>query len=151
MSYEYGFVNGNSCSYARLGRYNNCANAQKTAVPKFATDYVEKPALATAAQTAAAVSLAETAPVSSLPISTDGAITPAVAPVAATQLPGVNVEGYAEANFVPSYTVPNYPPITTVSLTHGNTVPGCGGYFNILDAYGGMSGQNTCTTNFINN
>lgn len=55
----------------------------------------------------------------------------------------------APSDYKPTYKVPNYSPINPDSLTHG--VPyQCGGYFNILDAYGQGSSGN-CTTNFINN
>ena len=54
----------------------------------------------------------------------------------------------APSDYKPTYKVPNYSPINPESLTHG--VPyQCGGYFNILDAYGSSAGS--CTTNFINN
>jgi hypothetical protein len=52
------------------------------------------------------------------------------------------------ADYTPTYKVPNYPPINTDALTHGVSY-NCGGYFNIMDAYGSTAGN--CVTNFINN
>ena len=52
------------------------------------------------------------------------------------------------SEYKPTYKVPNYPPINVDSLTHG-IKNNCGGYFNILDAYGKTAGN--CVTNFINN
>ncbi len=49
-------------------------------------------------------------------------------------------------NYTPQYTVPNYAPITTL-----NTGNSCSGYSGILNAYGGMDGSGSCTTNYINN
>ena len=124
------FVNGSSCSYARLKTYANCARAEvKSTAPVAA---------------AAPVSLTA-APVAPAPV--------APAPVAEgfyyldpspTSLPGGANTG--EKNYTPSYNVPNYPPIKTESFTASE----CGGYRKILNAYGGMTGEN-CVTNYINN
>jgi hypothetical protein len=131
------FVNGSSCSYARLKTYANCARAEvKSTAPVAAA-----PVSLTAAPVAAA-------PVAAAPV--------VAAPVAAaaegfyyldpspTSLPGSANSG--EKNYTPTYNVPNYAPIKTDSFT----VTECGGYRKILNAYGGMSGE-SCVTNYINN
>jgi hypothetical protein len=141
---EYGSVNGQSCSYVRLGRYNKCSDAEVNRAPVFSTtDYNFKGQIPSASATP------QSAPVNSVMIGSDGL------PVA-TQNPNplnVNVgttEGYSDVspNYVPHYNVPNYAPINTNSLTYGGN---CGGYPDILKAYGGMEGGGNCVTNFINN
>ena len=129
------FVNGSSCSYARLKTYANCARAEvKSTAPVAAA----APVSLTAAPVAPA-------PVAAAPV--------AAAPVAEgfyyldpspTSLPGGANTG--EKNYTPSYNVPNYPPIKTESFTASE----CGGYRKILNAYGGMTGEN-CVINYINN
>lgn len=143
------FVNGSSCSYARLKTYANCARAEvKSTAPVAAAAPVSLTAAPVAAPVAAAPVAA--APVAAAPVAA------APAPVAAakegfyyldpspTSLPGGANTG--EKNYSPSYNVPNYPPIKTESFTATE----CGGYRKILNAYGGMSGEN-CVTNYINN
>lgn len=145
---EYGMVNGRSCSYVKLGRYNNCSLAEMPRTPQLSNEFVNKGALSSADQASAAASAVQSAPVNSTMISSSGA--PVVTPV--TQVGGspIGVEGYYDdsANYVPHYNVPNYAPINTNALTHG--VPGqCGGYFDIMAAYGADAGN--CTTNYIQN
>lgn len=190
MNIERGYVNGLSCSYVRLGKYNNCANQEAAAIPS-RVNYVNKGNIPTPEQAAAAAVGQTNAPVN---VPTTATMTPNVpgetfrypynregftanSPVtpaptnmmSPTYVPGAggvpNVAGPyngvapplpnalpgpigADASWVPHYTVPNYPPINTNSLTHG--VSGsCSGHFNIIDAYGSSAG--TCTTNFIQN
>jgi hypothetical protein len=142
---EYGSVNGQSCSYVRLGRYNKCSAAEVNKAPVLSTtDYTFK------GQIPSASTNPQNAPVNSVMIGSDGL------PVA-TPIPNpLNVkvgttEGYADVStdYVPHYNVPNYAPINTNSLTYGGN---CGGYPDILKAYGGMEGGGgNCVTNFINN
>ena len=139
---EYGSVNGQSCSYVRLGRYNNCSTAEVNRAPVFSTnDYTYKGGASNSAPAP------QNAPVNSIMIGSDGL------PVATPNPNPLNVkigatEGYADVSpdYVPRYNVPNYAPINTNSLTYGGT---CGGYPDILKAYGTESGN--CVTNFINN
>ena len=144
---EYGSVNGQSCSYVRLGRYNNCSAAEVNRAPVLSTnDYTYKGGLPSGGGGGGGGS-AQNAPVNSIMVGSDGL------PVA-TQNPNPSIvntgvtEGYADvsASYVPHYNVPNYQPINTNSLTYGGA---CGGYPNILSAYGSESGN--CVTNFINN
>lgn len=44
------------------------------------------------------------------------------------------------------YVVPSYGAIGYNALTHGQGVPGCGGYFNIKSAYG--AGAGSCNTTY---
>jgi hypothetical protein len=122
-------VNGPACSYAKLKTYANCARAEK---PRVA---VEAPAPAAAAPAAPAAPAAAT---------TEGYyyLDPSV-----DSLPGNANSG--EKNYTPSYTVPDYPPITTDSLITKDDAS-CGGYRKILTAYSGMNGS-SCTTNYTNN
>lgn len=146
MSYEYGMVNGKSCSYVKLGKYNDCSRAEVNSAQVSAGNYNSTNSFPSAQQTAAANDAMQTSPVGPSIVTYDGNTAPIVEsePI----LTGVN-EPYAEtANYTPSYNVPNYPPINTVSLTHG-VQNSCGGYFNIISAYGENSGS--CVTNFINN
>jgi hypothetical protein len=134
MNSYYGSVNGPSCHYARLARYNQCslAEVQATAQPS-TTDFTYKPA-------------------------TNASSGPAGAPkkekyeMMDESMKNSTMEGYAmsgaDSDYKPSYVVPNYPPINTDSLTHGVGYQ-CGGYFNILDAYG--SNSSSCVTNYITN
>lgn len=146
MSYEYGMVNGKGCSYVKLGKYNDCSRAEMRSTQVPVGNYTSTNATPSPAQVAAANAAMQTSAVSPAIVSLDGTTAPIV--TSTPTLTGVN-EPYAEtANYVPSYNVPNYPPINTVALTHG--VQGsCGGYHNIIDAYG--SGSGSCVTNFINN
>ena len=106
---EYGSVNGQSCSYVRLGRYNNCSAAEVNRAPVLSTnDYTYKGGLPSGGGGGGGGS-AQNAPVNSIMVGSDG-------------LPVTN------------------------SLTYGGA---CGGYPNILSAYGSESGN--CVTNFINN
>lgn len=146
MSYEYGMVNGKSCSYAKLGKYNDCSRAEVRSTQMPTTNYTSANVDPSAQLVSAANAAAQASPVSPSIVGLEGTMAPVV--TSAPTLVGVN-EGFAEPNYVPSYNVPNYPPINTVSLTHG-VQNNCGGYFNIMDAYGGM-GSGSCVTNFINN
>jgi hypothetical protein len=153
------FVNGSSCSYARLKTYANCARAEVKSTAPVAAAPVSLTAAPVAAAPVAAAPVAAApvsltaAPVAAAPV----AAAPVVAaPVAAaaegfyyldpspTSLPGSANSG--EKNYTPTYNVPNYAPIKTDSFT----VTECGGYRKILNAYGGMSGE-SCVTNYINN
>lgn len=117
------FVNGPSCSYAKLKTYANCARAEvRPAVPV---------SVAVAA-TPAPVAVAATA---------EGYLDPSP-----FSLPGGANTG--ATNYTPSYNVPNYAPINPSSLITSDAT--CGGYRKILSAYGGMNGS-SCTTNYINN
>lgn len=146
MSYEYGMVNGKGCSYVKLGKYNDCSRAEVRSTQVPVGNYNSANAIPSAAQVAAANAAMQASTVSPSIVSLDGTTAPIVN--SASTLVGVNEPYVDTANYVPSYNVPNYPPINTVSLTHG--VQGsCGGYFNIMDAYGENSGN--CVTNFINN
>jgi len=147
MNSYYGSVNGPSCHYARLARYNQCslAEVQATAQPS-TTDFSFDPLKKKVVQAAATES--------TLQASMTGRGVPgrpeAVVPLTAAA-PN-STEGYAmsgaDSDYKPSYVVPNYPPINTDSLTHGVGYQ-CGGYFNILDAYG--SNSSSCVTNYITN
>ena len=132
------FVNGSSCSYARLKTYANCARAE---VKSTAPGAAPAPVSLTAAPVAAPVA----------------ATVPVAAPVAVAAKEGfyyldpspTSLRGGAntgEKNYTPTYNVPNYPPVKTESFTATE----CGGYRKILNAYGGMTGEN-CVTNYINN
>jgi len=141
---EYGSVNGQSCSYVRLGRYNNCSAAEVNRAPVLSTnDYVYKGGLPSGSAPP------QSAPVNSVMVGSNGqpVATPNPNPLIVNR--GVT-EGYADdsANYVPHYNVPNYAPINTNSLTYGGA---CGGYPNILSAYGGIEGGGNCVTNYINN
>lgn len=146
MSYEYGMVNGKSCSYVKLGKYNDCSRAEIRSTQVPVGNYNNANVIPSFEQVVAANDAAQPAPVSPAIVSLEGTMAPLV--TSEPTLVGVN-EGFAEPNYVPSYNVPNYPPINTVSLTHG-VQNSCGGYFNIMDAYGGM-GSGSCVTNYINN
>jgi hypothetical protein len=142
---EYGSVNGVSCSYVKLGRYNKCSNAEVMKTPDLSSsDYVYSGSIPTASQSAAAQAAAENAPVSPTMVGSDGQ---PVAMPSTFSAPSAGVENYAEPAYTPSYSVPNYAPINTNSLTYGGN---CQGYVPILKAYGGMESGN-CVTNFINN
>jgi hypothetical protein len=115
------FVNGPSCSYAKLKTYANCARAEvRPAVPVSVA----------AAATPAPVAVAKETYLDPSPYS----------------LPGNANSG--ATNYTPSYNVPNYAAITPDALTTSDAT--CGGYRKILSAYGGMNGS-SCTTNYINN
>jgi len=146
---EYGSVNGRSCSYVKLGRYNNCANAEVMRTPTFTTSGVNNGALSNSAQAAAAVAASQNAPVDSGMVTFDG--TQNATPVENPNIVSTGVtEGYYDdsANYVPHYNVPNYAPINTNALTHG-AAGQCGGYFDIMAAYGADAGN--CATNYIKN
>ena len=121
-----GSVSGNSCAYRRLAVYNNCANME---LPKNASSSVYFSASDKERDTKEFVYTTTKAPTTTAA---------AAAPVA---------EGYAEPNYKPSYTVPEYRAITTDALTHGGKSNGCGGYFNIMDAYGDDAGN--CNVSYI--
>ena len=132
------FVNGSSCSYARLKTYANCARAEvKSTAPVAAPAPVSLTAAPVAAPVAATVPVA--APVAVAAKEGFYYLDPSP-----TSLPGGANTG--EKNYTPTYNVPNYPPIKTESFTASE----CGGYRKILNAYGGMTGEN-CVTNYINN
>jgi len=144
---EYGSVNGASCSYVKLGRYNKCSNAEVAKAPQLSSsDYVFKGAIPTAAQAAAAQAASQNSPVNPTMVGSNGQ------PVSSPSTNGVNItsgvqEGYADDAFMPHYNVPNYQPVNTNSLTYGGN---CAGYPSIISAYGGLDSGN-CVTNFINN
>ena len=132
------FVNGSSCSYARLKTYANCARAEvKSTAPVAAPAPVSLTAAPVAAPVAATVPVA--APVAVAAKEGFYYLDPSP-----TSLPGGANTG--EKNYTPTYNVPNYPPVKTESFTATE----CGGYRKILNAYGGMTGEN-CVTNYINN
>lgn len=155
MSSYMSMVNGSACQYKRLAKYNKCSEVEGENLSAggqvSSTDYTgfykgSEEVISAAKQQSEALKKEYQNP--------DG-----------TFKAGMNFEGFddpimggstgageAEADstsdYKPTYKVPNYSPINPNSLTHG--VPyQCGGYFNILDAYGQNSGN--CTTNFINN
>jgi len=131
-------VNGLSCSYARLGKYSNCASAEKSVSPSVV----------------APVAPAPVAPVVPAPVVPAPVVPAPVAPVA----PVVKKESFdpspttlpvtkpSAVNYTPSYTVPNYGPVRPTLVAAGNS---CAGYPNIMDAYGKDAGN--CVTNYINN
>ena len=151
MNSYYGSVNGPACHYARLVRYNKCSLAEVAATPQTSDkDFTFKGPISgsSAARTQAAVEAGMTRP----PRAT---VAPTVAPTSTG--PADESFRYSEgftgatgavADYTPTYKVPNYPPINTDALTHG-VAYNCGGYFNILDAYGQNSGN--CVTNYVNN
>jgi hypothetical protein len=140
-SYPSNSVNGQSCSYARLKTYANCARAEVRPASVPSTVAVAAPAapVSVAAAAPAAPAPAPAAPVAAAP-AVEGYLDPSP-----DSLPG-KYDG--PTNYTPSYRVPNYEPITVESLT--STTETCGGYRKILDAYSNMSGS-SCTTNYINN
>ena len=158
MNSYYGSVNGPACHYARLARYNNCSLAEVAATPQtsgFSGSVKDKDYN----QGANDYKFDKNVPVPTLPQFTrpptrlpgaPPAAPPALPPAApVAQPPAAPVtEGFTEPDYTPTYKVPNYPPINTDALTHG-VAYNCGGYFNILDAYGSSAGN--CTTNYVNN
>jgi len=120
-------VNGQSCSYAKLKTYANCARAE-----------VRPPVPVNVAVAAPPAPVSVAAPAESFRM--ERFLDPSV-----DSLPGNANSG--EKNYIPSYSVPNYAPISTDTFTVSNN---CGGYRQILGAYGGMNGS-SCTTNYINN
>ena len=156
---EYGMVNGSSCSYVRLGRYNKCSNAEVQATPVVTGDYVYKGNIPSADAAAAAAAAAQKSAVNSTMVGANGqpVVTPNPSPAAPNT--GVtegfrvmrreNFETAVDPSYVPHYNVPNYMPINTNSLT--SATPTCGGYADIMNAYGGLGSGNSCTTNFIQN
>ena len=152
---ENGFVNGTSCSYVKLGRYNKCSSAEVAKAPSLSSsDYVYNGAIPTASQTAAAQAAGQMAPVNPTMVGSNGNPVAEIPTNFSNPVAGVQ-EGYYYADavdpaFVPHYNVPNYAPINTNSLTYGGN---CAGYVPILKAYGGMGGDggSQCQTNYINN
>ena len=132
-SYPSNSLNGQSCSYARLKTYSNCARAEVRPASVPSTVAVAAPAAPVS------VAAAPAAPVAAAP-AVERYIDPSP-----DSLPG---KYSGPTNYTPSYRVPNYEPITVESLT--STTETCGGYRKILDAYKNMSGS-SCTTNYINN
>jgi hypothetical protein len=129
------FVNGPSCSYARLKTYANCARAEvRPAVPVSVAAAATPAPVAVAAPAPAPVAVAA-------PAVAEGYLDPSP-----YSLPGSANTGIT--NYTPSYNVPNYAPIALDALTTSDAT--CGGYRKILSAYGGMNGS-SCTTNYINN
>jgi hypothetical protein len=135
-------VNGQSCSYGRLGKYQNCARAEPgisgnkvTAVPRPVAPAVVAP-----------VAPAVVAPVAPAPVAAPAKEGYYYLDPSPTSLPGGANTG--ATNYTPSYVVPNYPPIDTTAFN--SNVMNCGGYKKILVAYTGMNGS-SCTTNYINN
>lgn len=150
---ENGFVNGTSCSYVKLGRYNKCSNAEVAKAPSLSSsDYVYSGAIPTASQTAAAQAAGQMAPVNPTMVGSDGQPVAQIPTNFSNPSQGVQ-EGYYYADavdpaYVPSYNVLNQPPINTNALTYGGN---CAGYPNIMLAYGGMDGNSQCQSNYINN
>jgi hypothetical protein len=151
---EYGAVNGVSCSYVKLGRYNKCSTADVAKAPQLSTsDYVFSGSIPTASQSAAGKAAAQNAPVNPTMVGSSGqpvAVPPAnVADITAGVQEGYYYADPVDPNYIPKYNVPNYAPINTASLTYGGN-SACAGYPNIMSAYGGMDSGN-CVTNFITN
>jgi hypothetical protein len=150
---EYGSVNGVSCSYVKLGRYNKCSTAEIATAPQLSSsDYVYSGSIPTASQSAAGKAASQNAPVNPTMVGSSGQPVAAAPTNVANTTTGVQ-EGYyyadaVDPNYVPHYAVPNYAPINTASLTYGGN---CAGYPSIMSAYGGMEGSGNCVTNFINN
>jgi hypothetical protein len=145
MNSYYGSVNGPACHYARLVRYNKCSLAEVAATPQTSdTDFTFKGPIAgsSAASAQAAVTAGMVRPPPTVAAAPTGA-----AGESFRYREGFEATG-SVADYTPTYKVPNYPAIDTNALTHG-VVGNCGGYFNILDAYGQNAGN--CTTNFVNN
>ena len=151
---EYGAVNGVSCSYVKLGRYNKCSNADVAKAPSLSSsDYVYKGAIPNASQSASAASAAQNSPVNPTMVGSDGQPVAQIPTDFSNPSAGVQ-EGYYYAEavdpaYMPSYKVLNQAPINTNSLIH--QANSCGNYPNIMSAYGGMDGSSQCQTNFINN
>lgn len=156
----YGSVNGPACHYARLVRYNKCSLAEVAATPQpTTTDYnfyekgLGSSASASAREAEERMRRGFTGTAGPVSSTTQNIGIP-VESVGPSSTGFRGVEGFTgpESEYVPSYKVPNYPPINIDALTHGQAGKNCGGYFNILSAYSGM-GQDgsSCTTNFINN
>lgn len=146
-----GFLSGSSCSYATLSKYNNCSNAEVTATIPVPTTYVYTPPSNTSAPSTTSTPMTSSSAGSSTigvgegfryreRYDASGAPVSTPAPTSAPTL---------APNYTPSYVVPNYPPISTSSLS-GNS---CSGYPSIISAYGGMGSgsSNSCITNYINN
>jgi hypothetical protein len=142
------FVNGSSCSYARLKTYANCARNEVKATSTVAVEPTPQFGTFTPAEgdvdltKSGATELPKLVP--SIPggEAREGFYYLDPSP---TSLPGGANTG--EKNYTPTYNnVPNYPPIRTENFSATE----CGGYRKILNAYGGMSGGN-CVTNYINN
>jgi len=149
MNSYYGSVNGPACHYARLARYNNCSLAEVAATLQTSDkDFKFQGNIPTsAAKVEAGVEAGMVRP--TRPPAAPPALPPA-APAASVAQPTAApvTEGFTEPDYTPTYKVPNYPPINTDALTHG-VAYNCGGYFNILDAYGSSAGN--CVTNYVNN
>lgn len=149
MSSYMSMVNGSACQYKRLAKYNKCSDVEGENLSAngqvSSTDYTgfykgSQEVISASKQQADALK-------KDYGEAKEG-----------QTYDGFAYEGFedpilggstgAPSDYKPTYKVPNYSPINPDSLTHG--VPyQCGGYFNILDAYGQSSGS--CTTNFINN
>jgi hypothetical protein len=127
---ERGFVNGMSCSYVRLGRYNNCANKEAQAIPD-RKNYVYKGNIANADQAAAAVAGQQNAPV--FPPS-PATLTPTVA--GETFRYPYNREGF-DPTLAPVETVTQAP--TPAGLVSPTYVPGAGGVPNVAGPYSGVA------------
>ena len=132
-------VNGQSCSYAKLAKYANCARQEKGPAGNKVTAAAVPAPVAVAP---AAVPAPVPAPVAATPAK-EGYYYLDPSP---TSLPGGANTG--ETNYKPSYVVPNYPPID--ATVFNSNVMNCGGYKKILGAYSGMNGS-SCTTNYVNN
>ena len=139
MSSYMSMVNGSACQYKRLAKYNKCSEVEGENLSAggqvSSTDYTgfykgSQEVISASKQQADALK-------KDYGEAKEGFDDPILG--GSTGSP---------SDYKPTYKVPNYSPINPDSLTHG--VPyQCGGYFNILDAYGQSSGN--CTTNFINN
>jgi hypothetical protein len=152
------FVNGSSCSYARLKTYANCARNEVKATSTVAVE--PTPPAETEAEYRKRMGTFTPGDGDVVDLTKSGAtelpkLVPSIPGGEAregfyyldpspTSLPGGANTG--EKNYTPTYNVPNYPPIKTENFSATE----CGGYRKILNAYGGMSGGN-CVTNYINN
>lgn len=134
-----GSVSGASCNYASLGYYNDCSRQE---IPRQPDNTIYSQA------SAAGRDVGEY----QYDKVTGGTATSATLPPAVT-LPPRTAEGFEDetpipVQFKPSYTVPQFAAITTDALTHGKRNKGyCGGYFNVMAAYGADSGN--CAVNYM--
>ena len=156
MSSYMSMVNGSACQYKRLATYNKCSEVEGENLSAggqvSSTDYTgfykgSQEVISASKQQADSLK-------SEYGEAKEGQTYDGFAyegfddPIMGGSTGAGEAEASASSDYKPTYRVPNYSPINPNSLTHG--VPyQCGGYFNILDAYGQSSGN--CTTNFINN
>jgi hypothetical protein len=129
-----GTVSGSACAYKRLGIYNDCSKTDATMGP------ADNQTFTTADRTERETSRYVYDKTTKTGVSVTDEET-------YTDREEKTEEGYAEPNYTPSYTVPQYRAITTDALTHGGKNTNCGGYFNIMDAYGDDAGS--CSVSYI--